>query len=116
MKNLFIILQLIFFLYGQTGKIIGNIKDSETNEPLVGVSVMVVGKGIGADTDQDGRYSIIYVPIGKHDIKTSIIGYASVKVTGLLISSGRTTEQNFLLNQETLEGEEITVLDERPLN
>ena len=115
MKNLFIILQLFFSLYGQTGKIIGNIKDSETNEPLVGVSVMVVGKGIGADTDQDGRYSIINVPIGKHDIKTSIIGYASVKVTGLLISSGRTTEQNFLLNQETLEGEEITVLAERPL-
>ena len=86
MKNLFIILQLIFFLYGQTGKIIGNIKDSETNEPLVGVSVMVVGKGIGADTDQDGRYSIINVPIGKHDIKTSIIGYAS-SINALCIPS-----------------------------
>ena len=115
MKNLFIFLQLFLFLYGQTGKITGNIKDSASNEPLVGVSVMVVGKGIGADTDQDGRYSIINVPIGKYDIKTSIIGYASVKVTGLLVSSGRTTEQNFSLDQETLEGEEITVLAERPL-
>lgn len=115
MKNLFIFLQLFFFLYGQTGKITGNIKDSSTNEPLVGVSVMVVGKGIGADTDKDGRYSIINVPIGKYDIKTSIIGYASVKVTGLFVSSGRTTEQNFSLDQETLEGEEITVLAERPL-
>ncbi|GIR57419.1 MAG: hypothetical protein CM15mP64_8310 [Candidatus Neomarinimicrobiota bacterium] len=67
MKNLFIFLQLFLFLYGQTGKITGNIKDSSSNEPLVGVSVMVVGKGIGADTDQDGRYSIINVPIGKYD-------------------------------------------------
>ena len=115
MKNLFIFLQLILFLYGQTGKITGNIKDSASNEPLVGVSVIVMGKGIGADTDQDGRYSIINVPIGKYDIKTSIIGYASVKVTGLLVSSGRTTEQNFSLDQETIEGEEVTVLAERPL-
>ena len=61
MKNLFIFLQLFLFLYGQTGKITGNIKDSSSNEPLVGVSVMVVGKGIGADTDQDGRYSIIRI-------------------------------------------------------
>ena len=102
MKNLIIFLQLFLFLYGQTGKITGNIKDSSSNEPLVGVSVMVVGKGIGADTDQDGRYSIINVPIGKYDIKTSIIGYASVKVTGLLVSSGRTTEQSFSLDQNIL--------------
>ena len=95
MKNLFIFLQLFLFLYGQTGKITGYIKDSSSNDPLVGVSVMVVGKGIGADTDQNGRYSVVNVPIGKYDIKTSIIGYASVKVTGLLVSSGRTTEQNF---------------------
>ena len=115
MRKLFIILHLVLFLYGQTGKITGYVTDSSTNEPLVGVSVIVLEKGIGADTDGNGRFIIINVPIGQYDIKTSIIGYTSVKVQGLLISSGRTTEQNFSLIQETLEGEEITVLADRPL-
>ena len=115
MRKLFIILHLFLFLYGQTGKIAGYVTDASTNEPLVGVSVIVLEKGIGADTDSNGRFIIVNVPIGTYDIKTSIIGYASVKVQGLLISSGRTTEQNFSLIQETLEGEEITVLADRPL-
>ena len=115
MRKLFIISHLFLFLYGQTGKIAGYVTDASTKEPLVGVSIIVLDKGIGADTDSNGRFIIINVPIGTYDIKTSIIGYASVRVQGLLISSGRTTEQNFSLIQETLEGEEITVLADRPL-
>ena len=114
MRKLFIISHLFLFLYGQTGKIAGYVTDASTNEPLVGVSIIVLDKGIGADTDSNGRFIIINVPIGTYDIKTSIIGYASVKVQGLLISSGRTTEQNFSLKQETLEARKRYNLSQSP--
>lgn len=115
MKKLTIILGCLAFLYGQTGKITGNIMDASSQKPLVGVSVILINQGIGADTDENGRYTIINVPLGSYELKTSYIGYASVLVKEVVVQSGRTTEQNFSLNQETIEGEEITVIAEKPL-
>ena len=40
MKKLTIILGCLAFLYGQTGKITGNIMDTSSQKPLVGVSVI----------------------------------------------------------------------------
>ena len=115
MKKLTIILGCLAFLYGQTGKITGNIMDASSQKPLVGVSVILINQGIGADTDENGRYTIINVPLGSYELKTSYIGYASVLIKEVVVQSGRTTEQNFSLNQETIEGEEITVIAEKPL-
>ena len=78
MKKLIIILGCVAYLYGQTGKITGNILDASSEKPLVGVSVILIDQGIGADTDQNGRYTIINVPLGSYELKTSYIGYASV--------------------------------------
>ena len=64
MKKLIIILGCVAYLYGQTGKITGNILDASSEKPLVGVSVILINQGIGADTDQNGRYTIINVPLG----------------------------------------------------
>ena len=112
MKNLlnfYIICSLLSFLYSQTGKINGYVEDSSTGEPLIGVSIILIDQGIGADTDENGRYTIINVPIGIYDLKTSIIGYSTVNVTGLIVSTDRSTEENFSLIQKTIEGEAITV-------
>ena len=73
--------------------------DASSQKPLVGVSVILINQGIGADTDENGRYTIINVPLGSYELKTSYIGYASVLVKEVVVQSGRTTEQNFSLNQ-----------------
>ena len=110
MKNVVLSFVLFGILSGQTGKISGLITASETNQPLIGVSVVVEGAGIGADTDQEGRYVILNIPVGEYSLRTSYIGYASVKATNLQVSTGRTTEQNFVLSQEAITGEEVVVL------
>ena len=115
MKNVGLSFVLFGILLGQTGKISGFISSSETNQPLIGVSVVVEGAGIGADTDQEGRYVILNIPVGEYSLRTSYIGYASVKATNLQVSTGRTTEQNFVLSQEAITGEEVVVLADRPL-
>ncbi|MBH11096.1 MAG: TonB-dependent receptor [Candidatus Marinimicrobia bacterium] len=115
MKNVILTFVLLGAIFGQTGKISGFVRSSETNQPLVGVSILVEGAGIGADTDKEGRYVILNIPVGKYSLRTSYIGYASIKATNLQVSTGRNTEQNFILSQEAITGEEIVVLADRPL-
>ena len=47
-----------FSLVAQTGTIQGKILDAQTDESLIGVSVLVEGTGTGAATDFDGRFSM----------------------------------------------------------
>src|SRR5688500_6758973 len=44
--------------------------------PVADVSVIVVGTQLGAVTSADGRYAIIGVPAGTHEVRAQRIGYA----------------------------------------
>lgn len=114
-KRIYTIILVCSSLFGEGGKISGLVIDNESSQPLMGVSVLVEGVGIGADTDGEGRYVILNVPPGEYTLRTSYIGYASIKVTNLSVNTGRTTEQNFSLTQEVIAGEEVVVTAERPL-
>ncbi len=109
----FLLLGTILFAEG--GKISGWVTEKDSGNPLPGVSILVVGAGIGADTDSDGRFIILNVSPGTYTLQTSYIGYATIKVKDLIVSTGRTSEQNFSLTQEMIKGEEIVVIAKRPL-
>ena len=97
------------------GKLQGTVRDAETNEPLPGVNVFLVGTDLGAATDAQGRYFIINVPPGNYSLRASMIGYAQITKTGVLIEIGRTTDINFDLNTAAITGEEVTVVAERDI-
>ncbi|MDE6528880.1 MAG: SusC/RagA family TonB-linked outer membrane protein, partial [Muribaculaceae bacterium] len=63
-------------VYAQTSDVTGTVTDSDTGEPLVGVSVQVKGMPVGAATDLDGNYSV-KVPANA-SITFSYIGYNPV--------------------------------------
>ena len=101
---------LTFLLFGsiifaEGGRISGIVIEKDSGEPLPGVSILVEGEGIGADSDVNGQFIIINVPPGTYTLKTSYIGYATVKVTDLIVNIGRTSKQDFALTQEVIEGE-----------
>ena len=52
-----------------TGKIVGQLLDAETGQPIAGASVMVVGTKRGAVTDFDGRYIIGQIEPGTYSVK-----------------------------------------------
>lgn len=52
----------------------GTVIDADTGEPLIGATVMPVGKGSGASTDLDGRFSIT-VPQNIAKARFSYIGF-----------------------------------------
>lgn len=99
--------------YAQSGKITGRILDSETGEPLFGATVGIQGTTTGAITDFDGQYLILNVAPGSYILEARYIGYATVVVQDVIVRTDLTTTQDFKLQPETFEGEEIVVVAER---
>ena len=58
----------------------GKITDAETNEPLIGASVTVVGTTRGAVTDIDGKYRVD-VPSGSTQLRIAYTGYKETEIT-----------------------------------
>jgi len=99
-----------------TGSISGVITDAQSGEPVVGVTVMVVGTNLGASTDVDGRYMIINVPVGAHTLQLSSVGYATVEISNVSVSIDLTTYQSQTMSSEATDiGTTIRVVAERKL-
>lgn len=111
------ILLLVNSLFaGTTGKIAGRIIDSGTEEILIGVNVYLEGTSLGATTDLEGYYVILNVPPGKYTLVADYIGYQVQKRTGVSVSIDLTTTEHFELSVQTLELEEVIVVEgKRPL-
>ena len=101
--------------YSNTGKVSGRITDAKTGAALAGVNVFLEDTPYGTATDEFGEYVILNIPPGDYSIKASYIGYATYKVSNVRVSLDRTTQQNFQLSEAVIEGEEVTVVADRPL-
>ncbi len=101
--------------WAASGKIVGQIIDQATNEPLAGANIVVEGTNMGASTDTDGFFVILNLPPGNYNVVASMIGYASFQYENILVSSNRTTTLEFELGEEAVSGEVIVVQGERPV-
>jgi outer membrane receptor protein involved in Fe transport len=98
----------------QTGKIAGVVTASD-GETLPGVSIVIEGTTQGAASLTDGYYQILNVEPGTYNIRASFIGFATVIVENIVVNIDLTTEVNFVLQAETIEGEEIIVTAVQPV-
>jgi hypothetical protein len=74
----------------QTSTISGTVLDSEARYPLPGAYVQISTlEGFMTPTDMDGRFSFADVPIGRHVVKLSFMGYESRTIDGVVLVSGR---------------------------
>ncbi|MGD8781014.1 MAG: TonB-dependent receptor [Ignavibacteria bacterium] len=113
---LFLLFLLTATLQAQTGKVAGLVRDSETNEPLPFINIIIINLNLGAATDIEGHYQILNVPPGTYEIKASSVGYSSQTFKDVKISINLTTNIDFELTPSSYEfGEEIIVVAERPI-
>lgn len=66
----------------------GNVRDLETGEPLIGVSVFVENPLVGVTTDQFGYYALT-LPRGRHELKVQSIGMKHTTRHIMLYGNGR---------------------------
>lgn len=100
---------------GTTGKIAGTVTDARTGEKLLGANVVVEGLATGASTNTDGYFVILNIPPGRYRVKASMVGYTPVSQVDVRVDIDQTTGLDFKLSQETVEGEEVVVVAQRPV-
>lgn len=103
-------------VFAANGKISGVVKDKSSGETLPGVNVTMVvgGATVGTTTDGEGRYFLLNVVPGTYSVQASFVGYQAVQQTDVKVSQDLTTDLDFELSSQAIEGEMLTVVAERP--
>ncbi len=109
------------------GKITGRVIDSQTNEPLPSVNIVIthtylpdgrevpVDHPMGAATNIDGYYFILNVPPGVYDVKASFVGYTSVTQKMVRVDLDRTIVLDFQLTQGAIQVNQVVVTAKRDI-
>ena len=99
---------LSFILYGQSQTITGYVIDKETNQPILGVNILLVGTGIGSSSDENGKFIINWTGSFPVKLKVSHIAYETMERS--INSSGK---YPFRLTTKILKGQTITITSDR---
>ncbi len=111
-------------LYSGNGKISGRVTDSQTNEPLIGVTVMIdtvwvsghpyaQNPKLGAVTNENGYFAILNVPPGFYNVKASMVGYSTYTKAKVQVDADRTITLNIKLTPSSVQMDAIVVTYER---
>ncbi|MFN5416966.1 MAG: TonB-dependent receptor [Flavobacteriia bacterium] len=115
MKSLFTIFIALFSsitLFAQSGTLIGNVKDKNTQELLFGAKVFVENTSIGALTDENGNYKLS-LETGTYNIKVIAVGYVPQTQYNIVVSSGGVQQVNFELVNSVTDLKEVTITDKK---
>lgn len=96
----------------QTGVIKGIISDANTNESLIGATVVIQGTSKGASTDFDGNFQIDKVKAGSYNLVVSYISYDN-QIIRAEVSDGKETVINVALKSASLDIDEVKVVAKR---
>ena len=108
----------LLLLMGQVSKaqefsqtIKGTIKDTDSQEALIGATVKIVGSDPikGAITDVNGNFKINEVPVGRVSLQVSYTGYESMTLPNIVVTSGKEVVLNVNLIESALKLAEVVV-------
>ena len=109
LKRLIVLfIMLSFILYGQSQTITGYVIDKETNQPILGANILLVGTDIGSSSDENGKFIINWT--GSFPVKLNVSHIAYETMERRINSSGK---YPFRLTTKILKGEAITITSNR---
>lgn len=91
----------------QKGVLIGTVKDKNTQEFLIGVSILA-DSTTGTLTDENGNYRL-ELPVGSYNITAKFLGYKTQTKADVVITSGNTLSLNFELEDVGQTTDEVVV-------
>jgi hypothetical protein len=88
----------------------GHVSDVSSDEPMIGVTIVVEGvENATAVSDINGNFVINNVPVGRHTIKASYVGYESLIIKEQLLSAGKEMVLNLYMNESVSQLGEVVV-------
>jgi Carboxypeptidase regulatory-like domain len=95
--------------YTQTIK--GMIRDADSKAVLEGASIILLksSPSIGTTSDAEGHFRIENIPVGRHDLQITLLGYAPVVLSQIAVTSGKETFLNIDLNEKIEQLKEVVI-------
>ncbi len=112
----FLLLLLPVYCLAQRAQSVrGSITDKESHTPLAGVTVVVVdiSPNIATATDADGRFSLPDVPVGKHTLRITYLGYQQLTLQNILVTSAKEVILPIEMESSATEIAEVVVKQKR---
>jgi hypothetical protein len=93
----------------RTGSITGTVVDADTQSPLIGANVYIMGTTLGTATDEKGSFTLENIPVGSYTVQSSYLGYIPSRLPDVIVRSGSTTNIFIELRLSYLESEAVEV-------
>lgn len=94
-----------------TATVKGVVYDKESRQPLSNVSAVIlsISPPVGTQSAEDGSFKITSVPVGRHTLRFSYLGYEEVTLNEVLLSSGKELFLEISMNERVNSLKEVTV-------
>ena len=85
--------------------------DKDSKQPLIGATVVVINdtKTYGAATDEQGKFRILNVPVGRKSMKISYVGYEDRMLNDIIINSAKEVVLNIELAEKVVSAKELII-------
>ncbi len=107
-RTIVVFLMLFPVLFGQLQLITGYIIDKDTNQPIVGANIYIMGTDVGSSSDENGKFTINWPGSFPVKMKVSHIAYEGLERS--IYSAGTFS---FRITANILEGQTITITGKR---
>lgn len=89
----------------------GRVIDKVNQMPLPGATVVVVGSNpvVAAVSDENGKYKLARLPLGRVSLQVSYVGYQPSGANNILLSSGKEFIIDFELEEKVTQVDEVVV-------
>ena len=95
-----------------TGTVVGVVVDATTGLTLAGAAVHVDGGARAVISDDNGRFAVLGVPVGRREVVASYLGYGA-ETRSVDVPSGAVAGVRFQLSTAAIEVEGVTVTGQR---
>ncbi len=97
----------------KTQTIRGLVLDKDSKLPLAFANILIstTDPVMGVNTEEDGSFKLENVPVGRHSLTCSYLGYSDYNSENIIVSAGKELFLNIELSEEAFKGIEIVVVD-----
>ena len=92
-----------------TATLMGAVKDHNTQEPLIGATIVLEGTTIGISTDAEGKFALKNIPPKAYNIEAKYLGYQSKMIRNVVLTSGNILTMNIELEEGNTSLNEVVI-------
>jgi hypothetical protein len=95
----------------QTQVVRGTIIDKANEQPLIGANIVLVSSNplLGATTDENGKFELTNVPLGRQTFSVQYIGYKPAGASEILVTAGKQVVLDISLEENVSKINEVVI-------